>query len=178
MAEKMKKQKVKKQNKSIGGLLERIARIEKKLDIINGMSKTMPVVVMGTAVLLGSLLYLNSVATIPEDEFSLPQTGSEETITEDFVIIYPEPYSSFSLPDEVIGLSTTGFYPKDTSVTFYVKNSSGEIFDIGSATKGDEEGEYRTTWPKYESGRYEMWVEIMDKNDSIQKTETIIVEVK
>ncbi|MBU0975552.1 MAG: hypothetical protein ABIE03_06705 [Patescibacteria group bacterium] len=172
----MKKTKSTKKEKSIGGLLERIARIEKKLDIINSLSKTMPIVVISTGMLLGSLLYLSSVAFIPNSSFELPQTGDEKTITEDFVLIYPEQYSTITLPDEVVGLSLESFYSKDTKVAFYVKNSSGETFEIGLGEKGTEDGEYKTYWSKYAAGRYEMWVEITHPDGTVEKTETTIVD--
>ncbi|MDD3648161.1 MAG: hypothetical protein PHS44_06730 [Candidatus Dojkabacteria bacterium] len=178
MPKKMEKEKSSKEKKSISGLLERIARIEKKLDILNSLSKTMPVVVIGTAVLLGSLLYLSSVAFIPDSTFTLPQTGEETTITKDFILIYPEQYSTITLPDEVVGLSLNGFYPKDTEVTFVVKNSLEETFEIGLGEKGTEEGEYKTYWSKYAAGKYDVWVEITQPDGTKEKTETVTVDAK
>lgn len=175
----MKKQeKLKQEGKSIGGLLAKINRLEKKLDLLNTLGKTMPVVIISAGSILGSLVYLSSVATFPENTSQLPQTGEETQITEDFIILYPEYYSEITLPDEVIGLSINGFYTTGEKVTFYAQKSGEENIEIGSGEKDLEDGEYKTIWENAASGTYTLWAEIETLNGTKTCSTSISVNVK
>jgi len=160
-----------------GTLLAKIERLERKLDLLNTLSKTMPVIIISTGAILGSLIYLLSVATIPETSSQLPTTGEELTITNDFVILYPEYYSSISLPDEAIGLAINGFYADSTEVKFFAQKQGEDIIEIGKAQKGSDAGEYKATWESTDAGRYFLWAKISEEDGTEYKSTSIIVDI-
>lgn len=166
----------KKEKASIGGLLAKIDKIEKKLNLLSTMGKTMPVIVLSTGAILGSLIYLLSVATVPETS-QLPATGEEENITNNFVMLYPENYSATTLPDDVIGLSLEGFYDELTQVTFHAQKAGDEIIDIGVGEKGSETGEYKTTWQNAPRGKYYIWAKITHESGLEYKSASVVVDI-
>jgi hypothetical protein len=165
-----------KEKKSISGLLAKIERLEKKLDILNTMGKIVPVMILSIGAILGSVVFLSSVAQYPETTFNLPETGEE--VTEDFIMLYPEHYSSLTLPDEVIGLSLDDFYTNEEVVRFYAQKSGEEKIEIGTAEQGNETGEYKTNWESATTGSYTVWSEIESLDGSIVRSESVVVEVK
>ncbi len=167
----------KQEKKSIGGLLEKIERIEKKLDLMNIMGKTMPVVIICAGSILGSLVYLSSVSYYPEGNIELPQTG-EGTTTENFTILYPEYYSEITLPDDIYGLSTEGFLPNTEKVIFYAQKLSSDPFEIGIGEKTTETGQYMVSWQNSEPGTYYLWAEIESIDGSKKITSPITVYIK
>lgn len=164
--------------KSIEGLLAKIEKIEKKLDLLNVLGRTMPVVIISVCALVGSLIYISSVATWPTVDFSLPQTGEDITITNEFFMIYPENYSSIALPDEIIGLSTKGFYTNGEIVVFLAQKSGGEILEIGEGYRGLEKGEYKTSWAKVPQGRYSVWAEVVNTDGTRTRSASVTIDIQ
>lgn len=175
----MKKNKNEPQKKepSLGGLFAKIDRIERKLNLLTILGKTMPVIILSSGAILASLLYLMTNATIPLSTTELPQTGDEIAVTNDFIILYPENYSSTSLPDEVVGLSLKGFYDDLTKVGFFAQKSGEDIIEIGEGEKGSESGEYRTSWTGATTGRYYLWTKITRESGVEYKSASVIVDI-
>lgn len=173
-------EKTKQQTKkaSISGLLAKIEKLEKKLDLLNTLGKTMPVIILSSGAILGAIVYLSSVATIPDTTSTLPETGEEATLTEDFVILYPEYYTSVTLPDKVSGLSINGFYSDLTQVTFIAQKQGASAIEIGIGQKGSERGEYTTTWTSATEGRYFLWAEITHESGAEYKSDYIIIDIQ
>ncbi|MFC1780510.1 hypothetical protein ACFLY9_02350 [Patescibacteria group bacterium] len=167
---------VRKEKKSISGLLAKIERLEKKLDILNTMGKTVPVMILSIGAILGSVVFLSSVAQYPETTFNLPETGEE--VTEDFIMLYPEHYSSLTLPDEVIGLSLNGFYTNNEVIKFFAQKTGEEKVEISIASKESESGEYKADWESATAGSYTIWAEIESLEGSVVQSESIVVEIK
>ena len=165
------KTKVKKEN-----LLSKIERLDKKLDLFNILGRAMPAVILSSGSILGTIVFLLSVATVPEVT-SLPETGEETSITEDFVILYPENYTYTTLPDDVVGLSTEGFYDDLTRVVFFAQKEDGKIVEIGEGQKGSENGEYRTVWSDTTAGKYYLWAKIIYESGVEYKSTSVIVQI-
>lgn len=174
-----KKKKRKKEEESVSGLLAKIERIEEKLNLLSVMGKSMPVIILTTIAILGSVTYLLTVSEVPQTDQlqgELPQTGSYEK-TEDFVLLYPEQGAEITLPDKVKGLSLDGFYADNTVVTFFAQKKSGSTFTLGTAQKGYEPGEYKINWQAAPEGEYFLWATIQSGQQIVQ-SETIEISIK
>jgi hypothetical protein len=172
-----KNKKDREEKNSIGGLLAKIDKIDRKLNLFSTLGKTMPAIVLSSGAILGALVYLISIATVPDTTTELPATGGEIEVTNDFVILYPENYSSTSLPDEVKGLSLNGFYDDLTRVTFLAQKYGGDEIEIGEGTKGSEAGEYTTTWASADAGKYYVWAKITKESGLEYKSASVIVNI-
>jgi hypothetical protein len=163
---------------SIGKLIAKLEKIEQKLNVFTTLKKTMPVLLLSSAMMVGVLVYLSSVAQQVNVTSELPQTGSEEYVTKDFIVLYPETYSSISLPDDLIGLALKKGSYTDVKVSFFAQRQSDQIIELGEGQKTNKSGEYKTRWISAPPGRYTLWA-IVTKPDNIQvKTRSIIVDVQ
>lgn len=150
--------------------------MEKKLDLFNVLDKSMPAVLLSSIAILGSIIYLSSVATIPDTTIELPKTGEEIPITEDFVFIYPELYSTISPPDQVSGL----YVGSETiiQVEIFTQKSGESPVSLGLAKTGTEKGEYIATWESAETGTYYLWAEVTYEDLSLASASPIVILVE
>lgn len=163
---------------SIGGLLATLERIDKKLNLFNTMNKTMPAMLLATAAILTAVVYVNRVAYIPDTQITLPQTGEDSTVTQEFIILYPEYRSTITLPDTLVGLALNGFYTDNTAIEFFVQSEQGVTTSLGIASKGSVEGEYFVKWNGAESGSYTLWAELLKPGETSIQSPTVGFNVK
>ena len=155
-------------------LLERLKRIEKKLDVFNTMSKTMPVLLVFSIAMVTFVGFTGM--TTQSIESNLPETGVQTT--EKLKIVYPEENVATSTPVDIIVLSADGFYSQDIILTCFSQSESGITEEIGEMQRGETAGEYRIRWENVISGAYSLWVEVEDSYGNIEKSENVIINVK
>jgi hypothetical protein len=167
-----------KKQKFFPKLFKKIEKLDDKLSLGKTLGRTMPAVLLTATAITGSLMYLVSVAEIPESSWSLPLTGDETTISDNFVLLYPEHLSTIYLPDEISLLSINGFLPEGSTVTFYAQSSENLVLELGKAKLGSEDGEYTFTWSEATENTYLLWAEVTDVSGTTVQTSPITVTVK
>lgn len=174
-----KAQKKKNQDNPKSGLFATLERIDKKLDLLNVMSKTMPAFLVAVGGIVGTLGYLSLGAeNLSNAPVELPVTGEEVQITNAFIILFPEYQSSITLPDTVSGLSIDGFYTKEDAVEFFIQKNDGIVKSLGIGSKGTEDGEYLAKWEEATPGQYFVWAEITGSDNITLSSAKIAVTIK
>ncbi len=166
-------------NSSISSLLSRLEKIEKKLDLINTMGKSMPVFILSLIAVVGSIAYLSLNSFIPATDKveELPQTGEGVRRTSDFTISYPKNEATITLPYTIIA-KTTSNPQKIEKVKFWRQYNAKEKKLIEDAQYNPSTNEFTVTWSNTPSRKYKVWAEIKAQDGYTYFSFPITVYVK
>jgi len=150
-----------KKPQTVESLIDKLARIDKKLDLFFTLSKSMPAIFIASFGILFTTVYLSSVAKKSTNDFTLPETGEEIEYTENFKILLPEAGSKITLPYEILVVSMEGTL-QNHKIEIFRKTENNEAIKIGEPYVGTARGEYRLFWNENTSGTKTIFVKAID----------------